>query len=111
MFVPTCVRIWVPPPQEAEQEAQALHSRPDGQELPLQDWDCFLMQVPLLPRLSHGTLLLLSVVPVPQDTEHEDQVLQGSDTGRGACEGLLDDGKPIGGDGVVKMSTGQEEGQ
>ena len=93
------------------------------------------MQVPLLPRLSHGTLLLLSVVPVPQDTEHEDQVLQGSDTGRGAadgdlcslvyfyrtkklisdktrpCEGLLDDGKPIGGDGVVKMSTGQEEGQ
>ena len=45
------------------------------------------MQVPLLPRLSHGTLLLLSVVPVPQDTEHEDQVLQGSDTGRGAADG------------------------
>ena len=47
------------------------------------------MQVPLLPRLSHGTLLLLSVVPVPQDTEHEDQVLQGSDTGRGAVDGDL----------------------
>ena len=62
---------------------------PDGQELPLQDWDCFLMQVPLLPRLSHGTLLLLSVVPVPQDTEHDDQVLQGSDTGRGAADGDL----------------------
>ena len=47
------------------------------------------MQVPLLPRLSHGTLLLLSVVPVPHDTEHDDQVLQGSDTGRGAADGDL----------------------
>ena len=28
----TCVRIWVPPPQEAEQEAQALHSRPKNKK-------------------------------------------------------------------------------
>ena len=39
----TWVRICVPPPQEAEQAAQAPHSRPDGQDVPtLQDWDCFL---------------------------------------------------------------------
>ena len=29
----TCVRIWVPPPQEAEQEAQALHSRPKNKNM------------------------------------------------------------------------------
>ena len=45
----------------------------------------YLIQVPVLPFLSHWTLLLLSVVPVPQDTEQLDQLLQGSDTGRGGA--------------------------
>ena len=104
----TWVRICVPPPQEAEQAAQAPHSRPDGQDVPtLQDWDCFLgsiksdclittiglhlIQVPFLPFLSHWTLLLRSIVPVPQDAEQLDQLLHGSDTGRGAVEDVAQD--------------------
>jgi len=110
MFVPTWVRIWVPPPQEAEQAAQAPHSRAGGQDVPLQDLDCFLTQVPVLPFLSHWTFLLLSVEPVPQDTEQLDQLLHGSDAGR-AGAGDAVEANPIGGDGVVRMSTGQEEGQ
>ena len=91
--------------------------------------------MPFLPFLSHWTLLLRSIVPVPQDAEQLDQLLHGSDTGRGAVEEIgccsrylsfkifeflearkeePDDeveGNSIGGDGVVNMSTGQVDGQ
>ena len=72
---------------------------------------------------------------MPQDAEQLDQLLHGSDTGRGAVEeigccsrylsfkifeflearkekpGDEVEGNSIGGDGVVKMSTGQVDGQ
>ena len=47
----------------------------------------YLTQVPVLPFLSHWTFLLLSVVPVPQDTEQLDQLLHGSDAGRAGAVG------------------------
>jgi hypothetical protein len=104
MFVPTWVRIWVPPPQEAEQAAQGPHSREEGQDVPLQDLDCFLTQVPVLPFLSHWTFLLLSVVPVPQDTEQLDQLLHGSDAGRAGAVGRTQ----LGGFSVSFMKTNGE---
>ena len=47
----------------------------------------YLTQVPVLPLLSHWTFLLLSVEPVPQDTEQLDQLLHGSDAGRAGAVG------------------------
>jgi hypothetical protein len=99
-LVPTCVRPWVPPPQEAEQAAQAVHSRAApvevGQVATRQA--CFLVHVLLGPHRR-----LRCWVPAPQEAEHWLQALHGA-LGRGEA------GR-TGGEGVVRMSTGQEAGQ
>ena len=99
-LVPTCVRTWVPPPQEAEQAAQAVQSLVPpvavGQVAARQG--CFLMQV-----LSGPHRRLRCWVPAPQEAEHWLQALQGA-LGR-------DEVGRTGGEGVVKMLTGQEAGQ
>jgi len=101
-LVPTCVRICVPPPQEEEQGPQPPHSlAPEEQLAWLQSCRCLLTQVPRLPFLSQRVDLLLSWVPEPQVTEHSDHPLQGLG-GSGVVAG-----KPTGGFGVVRMSTGQ----
>lgn len=105
-LVPTCVRICVPPPQEEEQEPQAPHSLEVEEQLGwLHSCRCLLTHVPRLPFLSQRVALLLSLVPEPQVTEHSDHSLHGL-AGSGVVAG-----KPTGGLGVVRMSTGHVDEQ